>query len=799
VTAYNWGAFLGHLDVTFHHGTVVSYDGNPIFMGQDVAKTTAVEAMLEPYRAEVDALMNLKVGETTVDLLIEVGGQRICRLGECLMGNLVADVMLWKANQMDPGANYQIALQNGGGLRAPLNAGDVTYGGVVTVLPFGNTIATMELKGENLLAALEHSVRLYPSANGGFLQVSGMRYYFDPTMPVGSRITGAEIMSGSSYVPLDPNATYKVVTNDFTRKGGDGYTWFRDYAINPYDFGPNLADAVIDYFENYSPVTPELEGRIVKLDKTITILHTNDTHGRWEADSYHGGMAYVASLIAQERAKNPNALLLDAGDTFQGNSFASFFRDATPNPIAGGMNLLNYDAIVLGNHEFNFGPTTFGTMMGQINFPILGSANLDDDGTYGLAAVGVKDYITKTVDGLDVVIFGLTNPRVPRYELPTNIEGLSFHSATETAQLQVPTLLATENPDLLISLNHIGYSPYAGEPDSDLLVAQQVAGIDVIIGPHSHTVLNPAVMVTSTVNPTGTLIAQAGRYAGYLGKVNIGFTGNMTDGYQIVVRTGYLIPTTNATTDPALTAYLAPFSTQIAAYNATEIGQTEVPIDALDAFTQETNGANLQADASLWKLNSTLAPTTIDFHLSGAMTNRKIASTASATTPYTLTKGDMFDLMPYENSLVAFELNGAQLKAILERGYRNYWYYKNDPGNWGGYSHYTTCMLDISAGGVITYTDDPLTYTASVDHIAGMSLNGVPLMLTADYTYTVSTVNYIAAGSCNFNNAGETIWPLDQIIADTQFYVRDVVTEYVPTLPQPIAPAIEGRLVFVAP
>ena len=196
-----------------------------------------------------------------MDAPINVDGKRICRLGECLMGNLVTDAMLWQVNTVG-GGDYQIAVTNGGGLRAALLAGDVTYGGVMGVLPFGNTIATMGLKGVDLLAALEHSVRLYPSENGGFLQVSGMRYSVDPGAPAGSRIVRAEMWNGAAYEPLNPDTVYKVVTNNFTRNGGDGYTWFRDNAIDPYDFGPALHEAVIDYFETFSPVTPVLEGRI---------------------------------------------------------------------------------------------------------------------------------------------------------------------------------------------------------------------------------------------------------------------------------------------------------------------------------------------------------------------------------------------------------------------------------------------------------------------------------------------------------------------------------------------------------
>ncbi len=145
-------------------------------------------------------------------------------------------------------------------------------------------------------------------------------------------------------------------------------------------------------------------------------------------------------------------------------------------------------------------------------------------------------------------------------------------------------------------------------------------------------------------------------------------------------------------------------------------------------------------------------------------------------------------------------MNGPQLKTVLERAYRNYWYYKYkataDP-KYGGYSYYTTCMIDTDKNNVIKYLD-LYPQLPNGHNVVSLTISGTPVDFTdATKFYNVSTVNYLAAGSCNFNDAGKSLWPLDQIVADTQLYVRDAVIDYVKAQTGPIAPAIEGRLQFV--
>ena len=746
------------------------------------------------YWAEVVApIVNQTVGYTNIDLVRDYNN-------ESNMGDIVTDSMLWSADLYDDGLlneSVDVAFTNPGGLRENILIPDgatlpyvVTWGDTFNVLPFGNTLYMMDLTGAQIQDLLDQSALLYK----GILQTSGASYYwYNDTGGDAATSWGAYGVEVGGE-PLIRDEVYRIVTNDFLAGGQDGWTTFAD-GTNRWNTYYDMQEGFVEYIgmlDTIDAVDIPM-GRIIRLDDVVTMLHTNDSHGRWLADSYYGspqGFVYLASLIEAERAHNPDALLFDAGDTFQGNSFAYFFKDRPDNPIAEGMNLLEFDAMVIGNHEFNFGPTTFATMLGQVDFSLLGTANLDDDGSYGFVNGNIVDYINLDVNGRKVTVLGLTNPRVYRYELPTNIPGLPFYPAAGTAVTSVPALIAAEDPDLFVGLTHVGYQPYGGEIDSDELIAQSVAGLDVIIGGHSHTRLNPAVVVSDPVNnPDGTLVAQAQKYSLYLGQINVGFIGD-----EIVLREGFLIPAGEATPDPALEAYLAPYAAEIDAYNDTVIGQTEVPIDALQAYTQETNGANLQADSAVYEL-FTQDGIVVDAHLSGAMSNKLVANGATPAAPLDVTKGDMFDLMPYENSLVVISMNGPQIKTVLERSYRNWWWY-NQPYPWGGYSHYTTCMLTTDSGNVITY-DEKGGLEPDGNNVVSFLMEGVAVDLTdASTFYNISTVNYVAAGSCNYNDAGVTIWPLAQISHDTQYYVRDSVINYVDAQPGPISPAIEGRLVF---
>lgn len=278
VSDYTWGMYLGRLNVTFdENGVPTEWDGNPILLDSSVEKDPDIEAQVQDLNAPLQELRNEVIGSTSVDLN---GDRATCRFEECNLGNLIADAIVWATS----GEDTQIAFQNGGGIRASIPAGEISRGNVLEVLPFGNTISTFQLTGSDVVAALENGVSRAENPDnegtGRFAQVSGLRYTWNPEQPVGSRIVSVEVKNADgSYSPIDPNATYNVAANNFMRTGGDDYTVFAENAIDPYDFGDPLDEAVADYIAANSPVAPEVEGRIQKTTETGAPAQEGDGEG----------------------------------------------------------------------------------------------------------------------------------------------------------------------------------------------------------------------------------------------------------------------------------------------------------------------------------------------------------------------------------------------------------------------------------------------------------------------------------------------------------------------------------------
>lgn len=263
--------YMGRLNVQWDKdGVVTSASGDTILLSRYIAPDPDMLKIVNDLRVPISELTKQVIGETNVFL---VGDRKICRSQECNLGNLITDAMRAYSKA-------QIAITNGGGIRSNVPVGveipadlklaevlKVTQGDVLTVLPFGNLVSTFELKGSDVVAALENGVSQVESGAGRFPQVSGIRFSWDGSKEAGKRIVSVEVLGADgSYSAIDPNATYSLVSNDFMRRGGDGYSVFKDNSTNAYDGGSPLDVVLGDYIKANSPINPEVEGRITRVD-----------------------------------------------------------------------------------------------------------------------------------------------------------------------------------------------------------------------------------------------------------------------------------------------------------------------------------------------------------------------------------------------------------------------------------------------------------------------------------------------------------------------------------------------------
>ncbi|WP_159994775.1 bifunctional UDP-sugar hydrolase/5'-nucleotidase [Roseomonas sp. 18066] len=255
VQAGAFGRWAGRLDLELGaDGRVLGHGGRVLPVTPELPEAPRVAAIVENYRLPLAALRAQAVGRAA-EALSNAG----CRVAECRLGSLVAEAMLAAA----PGA--EIALTNAGGLRAGLPAGAISLGEVLEVLPFGNTLARLTLRGGDLRAALEIGLSRVEQGGGGFPQVAGLRLRFDPAAPAGQRLREVLVAENGGFHPLDDARAYRLVTNDFNRRGGDGYAPFRDAALEAYDNGAPLEEVVAVYLAADGAARTVLDGRIARV------------------------------------------------------------------------------------------------------------------------------------------------------------------------------------------------------------------------------------------------------------------------------------------------------------------------------------------------------------------------------------------------------------------------------------------------------------------------------------------------------------------------------------------------------
>lgn len=272
--------------------------------------------------------------------------------------------------------------------------------------------------------------------------------------------------------------------------------------------------------------------------RKITILHTNDVHSHIDPfgpddgrNANKGGVARRASLVETIRKENPNTLLLDAGDIFQGTPYFNYYGGELEFKL---MSMLKYDAATIGNHDFDNGIDGLFAQLPHAKFEFV-SANYDFSNT--VMDTHVKPYKIFIKAGVKIGVFGLgieLNGLVNK----DMYKETNYLDPIEIAQDMSRVLKTEEHCDLIICLSHLGYN-YRKSPDkvSDLILAQSTKDIDLIIGGHTHTFL-PKPTIEKNAAGQNVLVNQVGCYGLYLGKIDFYFDSDKNksaNGTSIIV------------------------------------------------------------------------------------------------------------------------------------------------------------------------------------------------------------------------------------------------------------------------
>jgi 2',3'-cyclic-nucleotide 2'-phosphodiesterase (5'-nucleotidase family) len=493
----------------------------------------------------------------------------------------------------------------------------------------------------------------------------------------------------------------------------------------------------------------------------LTMLATTDVHGNiWPYDYLRArpaerGLAKVASYVKQVRARQPNTLVLDCGDSFEGTPIAYLYAEKhteEPNPVVATMNAIGYDAMAVGNHEFNFGLWTLWRLKEQAAFPILG-ANIVS--SYHDPVRTFEPYIIRTVGGVRVAILGLVTPGVPYWDPPEHRTGYEFRDLVETAKHYVPEL--RRKADLVILLVHsgLGRDPDTGEPEpgdapgEDRVwdIADQVPGIDAIFFGHTHREL-----AGKEVN--GTLLVQARNWAHSVAQVDFALERDTAEGPWHVTKRGSELVPMDATipADPEILALTRSAHEETERYLSTVVAQLDQPLDGRTGRIEDNPLVELiqraqleygQADVSLAALFSTW--------------------TRWPAGPVTIR--DVYSLYFYENGLFTVEITGAQLKEALEYSARSFktfpWSAGESPFDGLGYNY------DMAEG--VSYRID--LSRPPGDRIVDLRFQGAPL--APDHKLRLALNSYRWSGGGGYDMLRHA-----KVVHRAGEEVRDLIIDY---------------------
>ncbi len=425
----------------------------------------------------------------------------------------------------------------------------------------------------------------------------------------------------------------------------------------------------------------------------VIILHTNDMHGFFLEGKYDGmGLAKIANYRDRVLAGNPATFLVDGGDALQGNNLVTVSDGETGTNL---LDIAGFDAMVAGNHEFDYGSEQTIKLAKMLNFPMLSANVKKADGSDFLPS---QTIIEK--NGVKVGFFGLTTPETTYKSHPDNTVGLKFVPMVDVAKEQVKEL-KDKGAQIVVCLAHLG-----DEGDfTSSSVAEQVDGIDLIVDGHSHTIENAVV--------NDALIVQTGAKTKNLGRVD--FT--LQDG-KIVKREAALLTKkmmADFPEDPEVAAGIDKVVELNKPILSKVIANSPIQLDGEkpQVRTGETNLGNIIVESLL-----DISKADIAFTNGGGIRSSLAAGD--------ITVGDILTVLPFGNTVRVIELSGADVKAALENGFSTY------PEPLGGFPHVAGLTVSFDAS------------KPAGERVVEVKIGGEALDLNK--TYSLVTNDFLVAG-----------------------------------------------------
>jgi 5'-nucleotidase/UDP-sugar diphosphatase len=482
----------------------------------------------------------------------------------------------------------------------------------------------------------------------------------------------------------------------------------------------------------------------------LILLHTNDHHGAILPNGGRGGLAERATFINSVRAANPNVLLLDAGDINTGTALSNMFA-AEPDFLA--YNLIGYDAVVFGNHEFDGDQAKLDKQLEQATFPFVSSNIKTGDGAF----LGGNQYLVKDYEGFRVGIFGITTLRTLSMAGASNdfVNSFTFIPEIDAARAAVTLLRKTEKVNVVIALTHIGDVKESPDHVTSPELAAAVPGIDIIVDGHSHTKFEAPEKVGNT------WIVSANEWGKYVGEGKLSVANGKLAAFDwrpVEINNQdnqYYAP------DAELAALIAPYKEQADAALKEVIGKAADTFIIGNRLTRygETAIGNMICDANVWYLR-TVFNQDIDFAFHNGGNIRAELPKGE------LTREHILNALPFENYLYIVSLTGEEIIELFD-------FIATIPQGNGGFPQFS----------------QEVRYTLDIPHqaIRDLRIGGVPV--DPGKTYRFCTNDFLLSGG-----DGYTVLTKSREPFNTSLLFSYVVIEYINTHGGIISPSIDGRM-----